>query len=73
MILCALEQPNREVEQLIKEQKDKYYSKYISLSSHFSYLLITASSHNSSTNLIIVIFFSQVMSLVMKMSLIYQP
>ena len=29
MILSALEQPNREVEQLIKEQKDKYYSKYI--------------------------------------------
>ena len=31
MILSALEQPNREVEQLIKEQKDKYYSKYIFL------------------------------------------
>ena len=31
MILSAPEQPNREVEQLFKEQKDKYYSKYILL------------------------------------------
>ena len=32
MVLQALEQPNREVEQLIKEQKDKYNSKYTTLS-----------------------------------------
>ena len=43
MILSALEQPNREVEQLIKEQKDKYYNKYISLSPQFSCYWLTES------------------------------
>ena len=43
MILSALEQTNREVEQLIKEQKDKYYSKYISLPPQFSYYWLTGS------------------------------
>ena len=43
MILSALEQTNREVEQLIKEQKDKYYSKYISFPPQFSYYWLTGS------------------------------